>query len=151
MTKPGRIESVRCLADDVDEAIAADRRQFVRGVGLAMLTVQMLPVIAHAATHSAGNGNDATHDLIIHSGPGAFGHVHDLLVPYAILRTPPREGVELTSTKVFLHTHRIALTQNDLMTVNQGRTVTKKSSSHLFVIALANREDRSRVGAGNRG
>jgi hypothetical protein len=125
------------VAEGVDQTIALDRRKFFKGAGVAVLTVQVLPLIAHAAAIPAGDGND--NSLIIHSGPGAFGHEHDLLVPYAVLRTPPREGVELTSTKAFLHTHSIALTQKELMTVNQGGPVTKRASSHLFVIALANR------------
>ena len=130
MTKPSTIVNV-------DETIAADRRTFVKGVGLAVLTVQVLPLIAQVAADGPRNGNDPAKNLTIHSGPGFLGHVHDLLVPYAVLNAPPPDGVELTSTKAFLHTHHIALAQKELMTVHQGGTVTKKSSSHLFVIALA--------------
>jgi len=143
MTKPGRIVNV-------DEAIAADRRQFVRGVGVAVLSVQMLPVIVRAAAKSPGDGTDPAKNLIIHSGPGLLGHVHDLLVPYAVLKTPPPEGVELTSTKAFLHTHNIKLSQEDLETITHRGTVTKKSSSHIFLIALADRQDQSHSGARNQ-
>ena len=118
-----------------------ERRAFLSGVGVAILTLQCLPLTAHAAGRSLGDDNDAENDLIIHSGPGAFGHVHDLAVPHAVLRTPPREGVELTSSKAFLHTHRISLSQGDLVTVSKGGTVSKRGSSHLFVIALATRKD----------
>ena len=64
-------------------------------------------------------------------------HVHDLLIPYAVLNTPPPQGVELNSTQAFFHTHKVVLTQKELIIVNQGGTVTQKASSHLFVIALA--------------
>jgi len=36
----------------------------------------------------------------------------------------------------------IALTQQELVTVKQGGTVTPKASSHLFVIALARQQKR---------
>jgi hypothetical protein len=40
-----------------------------------------------------------------------------------------------------LHAHRVVLTQKELITVNQEGTVTQKPNSHLFVIALPNRQD----------
>ena len=115
-----------------DEAIALDRRRFVQRVGIAVLTVQCLPLTAHADGRSPDD-----HNLVIQSGPGAFGHVHDLLIPRAMLTTPPAQGVKLTSTTAFLHQHDITLTQKELTLVNQGGTVTQKASSHLFVIAWA--------------
>jgi hypothetical protein len=41
------------------------------------------------------------------------------------------------STNSFFHRHEIALTQEELTTVNQGGSLTRKAGSHLFVIALA--------------
>lgn len=123
-------------SERVDDAISPDRRRFVKQVGLAVLSVQVLPLVAGAETNSPS----ADDGLMIHSGPGAFGHVHELLVPFAALREPPRDGVQLISTKALLHTHSVSLTQQELVTVNQGGTVTKKSSSHRFVIALASNQ-----------
>src|SRR5205085_1204610 len=80
---------------------------------------------------------EAGGNLIIQSGPGLFDHVHDLLIPYALLKAPPLKGVQLTSTQAMLHQHNITLTQKELTIVNQGGTVTQKASSHRFVIALA--------------
>lgn len=80
---------------------------------------------------------EESEDLVIHSGPGLFSHVHDLLIPYATLTTPPAGGVELTSTQAMLHRHRIGLTHDELVTVGRGGTVTKKASSHIFTIELA--------------
>ena len=146
MTKPSEIVNV--LIDDVDDAIALDRRMFVKEVGVAVLTVQMLPLIAHASGNSPGDGNEAADNLIIHSGPGLMSHVHDLLIPYAVLKTPPLQGVELKTTKALFHRHNIVLTQKQLTIVNQGGTVTTKSSSHLFVIALANGQDHIQAESG---
>lgn len=126
------------MVDDV--ASAWDRRTFIKGLGLAVLTVQSLPLGACGSKAPRVDGREAVNNLIVLSSPGAFKHVHELLIPYALLKTPPPEGVSLTTTKAFLHQHNIALAHEDLMTVNNGGTVTKKASSHLFVIALANRQ-----------
>ena len=44
------------------------------------------------------------------------------------------------------HTHDVVLTQEQLILVNQGGTVTAKGGSHLFVIALADRQDPIQAG-----
>ena len=142
MTKPREIVNVHYVVDDFDEAIAVDRRQFVKGVGVAVLTVQWLPLIAHASGNSPSDSKDTADNLIIRSGPGLMSHVHDLLIPYAILKAPPLHGVELETTQALLHRHSIALTREQLIIVDQGGTVTQKASSHILVIALANGQAR---------
>jgi hypothetical protein len=118
-------------------AATLDRREFIAVAGFAILAVQCLPATAFA---SEAPRRDTTHiadDLIIESGPGAFHHVHYLRIPKAFLTEPPAHGAELTTTKAFLHQHRIVLTQDELRSVNQGGTVTQRASSHVFVIARA--------------
>ena len=123
------------------ETIALDRRSFVKGVGVAVLTVQCLSLISCASGKSPSYDNPGADNLIIHSTGGFPPHVHDLLIPYAILNAPPLQGVEIKTTRAMLHVHRVVLTQKELITVNQGGTVTQKANSHLFVIALAKRQD----------
>jgi hypothetical protein len=118
-----------------------DRRKFIEGVGVAVLTVQLLPLIAHASGNSPSEGDKAADNLIIHSGPGFIPHVHDLLIPYAVLDATPLKGVKLETTKALFHTHDVALTQEQLVIVKQGGTVTARGGSHLFVIELADRQD----------
>lgn len=128
MTKPRA--QVKALSRSLD------RREFIEAAGFAILAVQCLPATAFAS----GRPSDAakiTDDLIIESGPGSFHHVHYLHIPKAFLTTPPAGGVTLTSTKAFLHQHRIVLTQEDLRSVDHGGTVSQQAGSHLFVIALA--------------
>ena len=98
-------------------------------------------LIAHASGYSPSARNEAADDLVIHSSSGFVPHAHDLLIPYAVLNAPPPQGVELNSTQAFFHTHKVVLTQKQLMAVSQGGTVTQKASSHLFVIALAKQQD----------
>ena len=114
-----------------------DRREFVWGVGMAVLTVQCLPLMAHTSANPPTDGKEKADDLIIQSGPGLFRHVHDLQIPYAVLNAPPPQGIKLTTTESLYHQHSVALTRNELAIVKQGGTVTQKASSHLFVIALA--------------
>jgi len=123
------------VIDDIP--VDCDRRTFLRGLGLAVLAVQSLALIGCESGDPPIDDKMAVDNLIMKSSPGAFDHVHDLLIPYALLRIPPSEGVKLLSTKSFFHRHEIALTQEELTTVNQGGSVTRKASSHLFVIALA--------------
>jgi hypothetical protein len=70
MRKPSERVDVSSLVDDIDESIAIDRRQFVKGVGFAVLTVQCLPLIAHASGPSPSDGKEAADNLIIHSSSG---------------------------------------------------------------------------------
>jgi hypothetical protein len=149
VTKPSEVVKVHYMIDDVDEAIASDRRTFLKGVGIAVLTVQCLPLTAHASENPPSDGKEAADNLIIQSGPGLLHHVHDLLIPYAVLKTPPLQGVELTTTQALFHQHNIMLTQKQLIIVNKGGTVTQKASSHLFVIALAKRQDHIQARPGN--
>lgn len=119
-----------------------DRRDFLKRAGIAVLTVQCLPLFAEASTSPRTEGVNTGENLIIESGPGLFRHVHDLLIPYAVLDAPPPQGITLTSTQSMLHQHNITLTRNELATVKQGGTVTQKASSHEFVIALARQRKR---------
>ena len=123
---------------DVYETVSPDRRQFLNQLGMAVLTVKCLSANAlDPGDWHQGTTTGTPDDLLIHSGPGAFSHVHDLLIPMAVIGTPPRQGVHLTSSKTLLHRHAISLTQNELATASQGGTVIQKASSHVFVIALA--------------
>jgi hypothetical protein len=120
-----------------------DRRKFVAEVGMAVLTVQCLPLMAYASANPPTDGKERADDLIVQSGPGFFRHVHDLRIPYAVLNVPPPQGIKLTTTESLYHQHNIALSQNELAIVKQGGTVTQKASSHLFVIALAKQQKRT--------
>jgi hypothetical protein len=139
MTKPSERVNVHHVVDHGEEA-TADRRRFVKGVGVAVLTLQILPLIACASGNAPSDGNETADDLIIHSSSGFVSHVHDLLIPYAVLKAPPRQGVELKTTQALFHRHTVMLTREQLIVVNQGGRVTQKASSHLFVIALASRD-----------
>lgn len=113
------------------------RRGVIAGVGLALLSLQVLAPAARAAEPSPAGGDPSAGALIIRSGQGFVPHTHDLWIPYAVLRTPPREGVTLTSTPARGHTHEVALSHDDLAAVNRGGTVSVKGGSHTFVVALA--------------
>jgi hypothetical protein len=141
MTKPSEIVNVQHMVDGVDQAIALDRRKFIKGVGFAVLTAQCLSLIACASGNSPSDSDKAANNLIVHSSSGTLSHVHDLLIPYAVLSAPPLQGVELKTTQAMFHMHGVVLTQERLTFVSQGGTVTQKAGSHLFVIALPKGQD----------
>ena len=144
MTKPTEIVNVACRCDNID--VVWDRRKLIKGIGIAVLTVQCMHLTGCATGNPPSDGREAIDNLIIQSGPGLLEHVHDLLIPYALLKAPPLRGVEFTTTQAIYHRHKIVLTQKDLIMVNQGGTVTQKASSHLFIIALANRQEHTHAG-----
>lgn len=119
------------------DQLGADRRGFIKRVGLALLSVRLLPSVARAQDHATGDSNDAAGNLIIRSGQGFVPHTHDLWIPYATLRSPPPQGVTLISTKARDHTHEVVLSHDQLAAVNNGETVSAKGGSHTFVIAMA--------------
>lgn len=121
-----------------DNEIKAGRRKFIKSVGevgVALLTMQLLPSIARASGSSPRRGTST--NLIIRSGPGFVPHTHDLLIPYAVLQTPPPRGVKLQSTTALFHAHDVVLTMEQLMAVGRGGTINAAGGSHTFVIALA--------------
>src|SRR6266702_1540107 len=120
VTKPGEIVNVHYMVDGDDEAVASERRKFMKAVGIAVLTVQCLPLIAQASENPPTDSKNTADNLIILSGPGLFSHVHDLLIPYAVLKAPPLQGVNLAPTEAVFHRHNIALTREQLIIVNQG-------------------------------
>jgi hypothetical protein len=139
MRKPSERAGIPDMIGDVEGSIALSRRGFFKGMGFAVLTVQFLPLIVHASGEAPGDGQGPADNLIVHLSPGFISHVHDLLIPYAVLRNPPVGGVELKTTEALFHRHPVKLTREQLMTVNRGGTVTGHASSHRFVIALTNR------------
>lgn len=141
MRPPAQRTIIARSTDAGGHAAPADRRRFVKGVGMAVLTVHCLPLLSCAADPSPLETAGAPDGLKILSSPGKFGHVHDLLIPLALLSAPPVQGVELTTGKAFLHQHNVRLSQADLALVHGGGTVTQKASSHVFVITLAKTQD----------
>ncbi|CAN5601511.1 hypothetical protein BH10PSE5_BH10PSE5_33720 [soil metagenome] len=110
-----------------------DRRGFMKEAGGVVLAAQLPPSGARASEGSP----DATDTLIIRSGQGFVPHTHDLWIPYAVLKAPPREGVKLISTLARGHSHEVTLSREQLATVNQGGTVSVMGGSHTFVLAVA--------------
>ncbi len=135
----------------VFDEIGADRRGFIKRVGLALVTVQLLPSVACAPERASGDNKNAAEYLVIRSGQGFVPHTHDLWIPHAILRAPPAPGATLVSTKAWNHTHAVVLSHDQLATVNRGGTVSVTGGSHTFVIALALAISDGKAGARTHG
>lgn len=115
----------------------ADRRGFLAGTGLVLLSALALPAIAWVSEASPPDGPAPADTLVIRSGPGFVPHTHNLWIPYALLRSPPATGVTLISRPARGHTHQVALSRADLVAVDRGGTVSVNGGSHTFVIATA--------------
>jgi len=119
----------------VEEAFALDRRKFVKGVGMAILAVQSRSLFAGEPVRSRAD-QDSGDGLVIQSGPGLFSHVHELQIPSRVLKAPPLDGIELTTSEALFHSHSVALTHEELRLLSRGGLVNKQVSSHVFAITL---------------
>jgi hypothetical protein len=67
-------------------------------------------------------------------------HTHTLCVPTTDLTTPPAAGATYTTSSDAGHNHTVALTQQQLQSINSGGSVTVTSSqpyAHDFTIKKA--------------
>jgi hypothetical protein len=118
-----------------------ERRQFLKLLGYAALSVQILPLAGGACAVETAPPADSL--AVTSSRTSKVGrwadHSHVLYVPLHLFRDPPRAGVTLSTTRTFLHSHEVALTQEQLGTVARGGTVRVKDSNgtHTFSIELS--------------
>ena len=116
------------------------RREFLELLGYAALSLRILPLTAAACAVETAPPDSLS---VISSRNSKLGHwaahTHLLYVPLQFFRAPPREGVTLSTTWTFLHSHEVALTQAQLVTVARGGSVQVKDSAgaHTFSIELS--------------
>src|SRR3569623_888294 len=72
------------VTHDTDEIIGLDRRRFLNMLGMAVLTVRCIHANAFDTVVWL-QGTAAADDLIVHSGPGALSHRHDLVIPMSVI------------------------------------------------------------------
>jgi hypothetical protein len=119
---------------------ATERREFLLVLGYAVLAVHVLPLTACDSTPEAAPPDNLTVTSSSNSKLGAWAaHSHLLHVPLRLLRTPPRGGVTLSTTRKFFHSHEVTLTEAQLLTVARGETVEVAASggAHTFAIQWA--------------
>lgn len=116
----------------------SQRRRFLKLLGCTALSVQILPLIdgAMAVETAPVDSLAVTSSRNSNLGHWAY-HSHILYVPMQLFRAPPEQGVTLSTTWAFLHFHRVALTQAQLITVARGGTVQASSGAHTFSIELS--------------
>jgi hypothetical protein len=116
-----------------------NRRRFLEGLGLAVLAVQVLPSTSAHAENAPVIEND---NLVIESGISRFlpasDHWHYLTVPLADLQNPPAQGVQLKTSRAYLHTHTVVLSAEQLTAIAQGQTVTVDDTvgDHQYALSL---------------
>jgi hypothetical protein len=118
----------------------AQRRQFLKLLGYAALSLQILPLTGGACAMETAPADSLAVTSSRNSKLGRWAyHSHILYVPLQLFRAPPRQGVTLSTTRKFLHSHEVALTQAQLITVARGGTVevTDSIEAHTFSIELS--------------
>jgi hypothetical protein len=109
------------------------RRQFLALLGYAALSVQVACAAETAPAESL---------TVISSRNSKLGdwvaHTHLLYVPLQLFQAPPRDGVTLSTTRTFLHSHDVVLTEAQLVAVARGGTVLVEdaSAAHTYSIEL---------------
>lgn len=119
----------------------SQRRHVLKLLGYAALSVSILPLAVGACAEETETA--PADSLAVNAsrnsklGRWAY-HSHVLYVPLELFRTPPRQGVTLSTTRTYLHSHEVALTQAQLVTVARGDTVqvTDSNGAHTFSIEL---------------
>ena len=115
------------------------RRQFLKLLGYAALSVQILPLTGGASEAETPPADSLAVTSSRNSKLGRWAyHSHVLYVPLQLFRAPPRQGVTLSTTWTFLHAHEVALTRAQLVTVARGGMVQVNDSggAHTFSIEL---------------
>jgi hypothetical protein len=119
---------------------SSQRRQFLKLLGYTALSVQILPLTGGALAVETAPADSLAVTSSRDSKLGRWAyHSHVLYVPLQLFRALPPQGVTLSTTWTFLHSHEVALTQADLVTVARGGTVQVKDSlgAHTFSIELS--------------
>ena len=114
-----------------------DRREFVKGLAVATLAIQIAP-LAQACSSLDDEGSLGVSDdaLIATSTKGLFGHFHHLSIQKELLENPPAQGIAVETTRALLHRHSVRLSAEELLAIGNGKAVTRQISSHRLVICL---------------
>ena len=120
------------------EAEVYPRRRFLELAGYTVLAVQILPWIGACAVEKAPMDSLAVTSSRNSKLGQWVAHTHFLYVPLRLFSAPPAEGVTLSTTSTYLHSHQVALTRDQLTAVARGGTVQvgDLSGAHTYTIAL---------------
>jgi hypothetical protein len=89
----------------------------------------LVPVAACSGSSAPPAGSQCTGPF--ETSTVTNGHTHTLCVPLSDLTNPPAAGVTYTTSTDVNHNHTVALTQQQLQTINAGTAVTVTTSSPL--------------------
>lgn len=115
------------------------RRQFLELLGYTALAVQLLPMAGCAMADETAPADSLAVTSSRTSKLGEWvAHTHFLYVPLKLFTAPPPEGVVLSTTRTYLHSHQVVLSEEQLATVGRGGTVelADLSNAHRYSIRL---------------
>jgi hypothetical protein len=121
------------------ESMTSRRREFLKLLGFAALTVQIVPMLGceHGEEPAPPDSLAVTSSRTSKLGEWV-AHTHVLYVPLRLFTAPPPEGVSLSTTRTYFHSHQVVLTQDQLAAIARGDEVRVKdqSSAHDYSIRL---------------
>jgi hypothetical protein len=123
----------------MDPETSQRRRQFLKLLGYAALSIQILPLTGCSSAEETAPPDSLAVTSSRNSKLGRWAyHSHLLYVPLQLFRAPPRQGVTLSTTRTYFHSHEVPLTQDQLFTVARGGAVQVNDSAgaHSFSIQL---------------
>lgn len=118
------------------------RRQFLERLGCAALSIRILTLTDGASAVEAAPPDCLAVTSSLDSKLGHWaGHTHLLYVPLQSFRAPPPEGVTLSTTRTYFHSHEVVLTQAQLVDIARGSAVrvSDTAGAHTYSIELSER------------
>jgi len=115
------------------------RREFLKLLGLAALSVQVMPLSGCASGEEPAPADSLAVTSSLNSKLGRWVyHSHVLYVPLQLFREPPPDGATLSTTRTYFHSHRVELTRAQLTAIARGDTVqvADLSEAHTYSIRL---------------
>jgi hypothetical protein len=112
------------------------RREFVKELAVVTLVIQIAPLAQACDPLDEEDPAVSGNALIATSTEGLFGHFHRLSILRELLESPPAQGIAIDTTRALFHRHSVRLSAEDLLAIADGKTVTRRISSHRLVICL---------------
>lgn len=104
-----------------------NRREFIMGVGAALVAASAALTLESCGGGDGASPSPSAPGFDVVSIPDNTGHNHSVRILDADLSAPPASGVTYTSTGSHIHT--ITLSQQQLIDISNGSSVTVVSSA----------------------
>jgi len=118
-----------------------ERREFLIGLGAAILAPAALAAISGCSSSSSSPSPADSFNITSSTGngPGGYPHSHIVAVLLADLANPPEAGVTYLTSSAEGHSHQVTLSKSDLADIQEGKTRSESTtvvSGHQHTFAI---------------